>query len=119
MQHGIHWLVTDCKITPHTLSLSPDGGATMRSSPPGYQVKCMECMVLCPHSAFFKYAIVVGVMKMGNIVPRAGLEPTSLAFRASVQLLHIGSLISPLSPRLPVYAAPSLRGQCTHHYTVS
>ena len=25
-----------------------------------------------------------GVMKMGNIVPRAGIEPTSLAFQASV-----------------------------------
>ena len=31
---------------------------------------------------------VVGVMKMGNTVPRAGLEPTSLAFRASVLHLH-------------------------------
>ena len=27
---------------------------------------------------------VVGVMKMGNIVSRMGLEPTSLAFQASV-----------------------------------
>ena len=34
---------------------------------------------------------VVGVMKMGNNVPRAGLKPTSLAFRASVlQLHHVG-----------------------------
>ena len=31
---------------------------------------------------------VVGVMKMGNTVPRAGLEPTSLALRASVLPLH-------------------------------
>ena len=31
---------------------------------------------------------VMRVMKMGNIVPRAGLEPTSLAFRASVPPLH-------------------------------
>ena len=52
---------------------------------------------------------IVGVMKMGNTVPRAGIEPTSLAFRAYVPPLHhIGSLIS---PRLPVYAAPCLRGQ--------
>ena len=28
--------------------------------------------------------IVMGVMKKGNTVPRAGLEPKSLAFRASV-----------------------------------
>ena len=27
---------------------------------------------------------VVGVMKMGNIVPRAGIKPTSLTFQASV-----------------------------------
>ena len=32
--------------------------------------------------------IVVGVMKMGNTVPRVGLEPTSLAFWASVLPLH-------------------------------
>ena len=30
----------------------------------------------------------MGVMKMGNIVPRAGLEPTPLAFWASVLPLH-------------------------------
>ena len=36
-----------------------------------------------------------GVMKMGNNVPRAGLKPISLAFRASVlPLHHIGSLMS-------------------------
>ena len=41
-------------------------------------------------------ASVVGVMKMGNIVPRAGIEPTSLVFPASVLLLHhIGSGMSP------------------------
>ena len=44
---------------------------------------------------------------MGNIVPGAGLEPTSLAFPASVlPLRYVGSLMSPLYPRLPVYAAP-------------
>ena len=33
----------------------------------------------------------MGVTKMGNIVPRAGIGPTSLAFRASVlPLCHIG-----------------------------
>ena len=30
----------------------------------------------------------MGVMKMGNTMPRAGLEPTSLALRASVVSLH-------------------------------
>ena len=45
-------------------------------------------------------------MKMGNIVPRARLEPTSLP------LLHVGSLMSPLYRRPPVYAAPCLRAQC-------
>ena len=45
-------------------------------------------------------------MKMGN-VPRAGLEPTSLAFQASVLLLHqLGSLMSP-----PGYAVSCIRGQ--------
>ena len=50
-----------------------------------------------------------------NTMPRAGFEPTSLAFRASVLPLHnMGSLMS------PVCAAPCLRGKCrllhTHIY---
>ena len=61
---------------------------------------------------YFKF-IVVGMMKMRNIVPRVGLEPTSLAFRASMlPLHHIGSLISSLYPHPPVYATPCLRGSC-------
>ena len=57
--------------------------------------------------------IVAGVMKMGNTMPRAGLKPTSLAFRASVlPLHHVGSLMSQLYPWLPVYAALCLRGKC-------
>ena len=37
----------------------------------------------------------VGVMKIGNIVPRTGIELTSLAFRASVlSLHHVSSLMS-------------------------
>ena len=63
--------------------------------------------------ARFIYTYVVGVTKMGNIVPRVGIEPTSLAFRVSVLPLHdIGSLMSPLCPRQPVYAAACLRSQC-------
>ena len=30
----------------------------------------------------------MGLMKIGNIVPRVGIESTSLAFRANVLLLH-------------------------------
>ena len=59
--------------------------------------------------------IVVGVMKIGNMVPRAGLECTSQAFWASVLPLHcVGFLMSTLCPCLPVYAAPCLRGPCRH-----
>ena len=59
--------------------------------------------------------IVMGEMKMGNIVPIVGIEPTSLALQASVlPLHHAGSLMSSLYQRLPVYAAPCPRGQCRH-----
>ena len=52
-------------------------------------------------------------MKMGNIVPRVGIKPMSPAFQANVLSLHnVGSLMSPLFPRLPVYVVPRLRGQC-------
>ena len=54
----------------------------------------------------------MGVTKVGIIVPRAGFEPTSLAFWVRVlPLPHIGYLMSPLYPCPPVYAAPCLRGQ--------
>ena len=56
---------------------------------------------------------IIGEMKMGNIVARVGIEPTYLAFRASMLPCHyVGSLISPLYPFPPVYAAPCLRDQC-------
>ena len=52
-------------------------------------------------------------MKMGNSAPREEIKSTSLAFRASMlPLHHVGSLMSPIYPCLPVYAAPRLRGQC-------
>ena len=56
-------------------------------------------------------------MKMGNIVPSAEIKPTSLAFQASVlPVQHVGppdvTHHSPLYPRLSVYVAPCLRGQC-------
>ena len=56
----------------------------------------------------------MGEMKMGNIVPRVGIGPTSLAFRASMlPLHHAGFLTSLLYPHPPVYAAPCLRGECS------
>ena len=52
-------------------------------------------------------------MKMGNNVPREVFKPISLAFQASVlPFHHVGSLMSPLYPCLPVYVAPCLRDQC-------
>ena len=61
-----------------------------------------------------EYNSVICAMKMGNIVPRTWLKPTSLAFRANVLLFHhIDSLTSLLYPCPPVYAAPCLRGQCS------
>ena len=55
----------------------------------------------------------MGVTKTVNSVPRAGFGPTSLTFWASVlPLHHIGSLMSSIYPRPPVYSAPCLRCQC-------
>ena len=48
----------------------------------------------------------MGVTQMGNTMPRAGLETTSLAFWASVRPLHqVGTLMSPLYPCPHVYSA--------------
>ena len=56
---------------------------------------------------------VMGVTKIENIVLRAGLKTTSLAFRTSVlRLHHVSSLMSPLYPHPPAYVALYLRGQC-------
>ena len=66
----------------------------------------------CPYTQGM-FVCVVDVMKMGNIVPRAESETTSLVFQASVlPLHHICALMLPLYPR-PVYVAPCLRGQCS------
>ena len=67
----------------------------------------------------FGDAYDVHVMKMGNTVPRVGIEPTSLSLWASVlSLHHIGFLMSPQFPHPLDYAAPCLRGQCRllHQY---
>ena len=57
--------------------------------------------------------IVVGVMKMGNIVPRAGIEPISLAFQVSVLNISPPRLsdVTTLT-MLFVHVAHYLRGQC-------
>ena len=55
---------------------------------------------------------VVGVVKMGNTVPRMGHESSPLEFWAiGLPLNHLGSMMSSLYPRLPVYAAPCLTGR--------
>ena len=59
---------------------------------------------------------VMGMTKMGNIVPRAGLELTSLAFRASVLALHyVGSLMSPLTPTCLYGSLPQRSVQILHY----
>ena len=70
----------------------------------------METLNTIRHTIVRIYNSAMGVTKMGNIVPKAGLYPTSLAFRASIlPLHHVGSVMSPLHPRPPVYAAPCSR----------
>ena len=65
------------------------------------------------HSILVMATSVMGMMKMGNTVPRVGLEPTTLTSHTSViPLHHIGSLMSPLYPHPPVSVALCLRGQC-------
>ena len=56
----------------------------------------------------------MGMMKIGNITPRAGFEPTPLALLASVLTItppRLSGVIT-LSARLPVYVAPCLKGLC-------
>ena len=56
---------------------------------------------------------IMGKMKMGNIVPSTGINPTSLALWASVlPSQHVGYLMSPLFQGPHVYAVPCLTGQC-------
>ena len=40
------------------------------------------------HSIMVMATSVMRMMKMGNIVPRAGIEPTSLAFQGSALPFH-------------------------------
>ena len=75
----------------------------------------MDAVIITTNCFIYNmHIIVMDVMKMGNIVPRVGIEPTSLAFEASILPLHnMGSLMSPQYPHLPFYAGPCLRGQCS------
>ena len=79
---------------------------------------CIDLDLHSPMSLLFYqilrwYISVMGVMKMGNIVPKAGIEPITLVLQPSVlPLHHVGSLMSPLYPHPPVYVAACLRGQC-------
>ena len=70
------------------------------------------------HTACSLYRIMVtatggmGVTKMGNTVPKAGLKPTSLALLASVlSLLNIGFMMSPIYPSHVTFVL-RVRGQC-------
>ena len=63
--------------------------------------------------------VVMGLMKKGNIVPGAGIEPTPLAFQAGVLALHhIVSLMSPLFPWLPVCLCSSLPQRSVQNTTL-
>ena len=48
-----------------------------------YMYVCIQIWIYYM-SNFYLFSIVVGEMKMGNTVPRAGIEPMSLEFQASV-----------------------------------
>ena len=81
-----------------------------------------KCVGLClvgfwfMNFIFAHYACVVGMMKMGNTVPRAGLEPTSLTFRASVlPLHHVGfpDVITIPTPTCLYSSLPQTSGQTT------
>ena len=60
----------------------------------------LKAKYLSPSSPNDIIIIVVGVIKMGNIVPRAGLEHTSLAFLGSLLPLYPDVTIIPMPTRL-------------------
>ena len=52
-------------------------------------------------------------MKVGNIAPRAGIEPTSFAYVATVLTITPPRIPDVIKfPYTPVYAAPCLGSQC-------
>ena len=64
-------------------------------------------------------SIVVGVMKMGNIVSRAELKPTSLAFRARVLPLHHIGFPDVTTIPIPTYLCGSLPQRSEHTTTLT
>ena len=111
--------------------LASEGSADLYTHPPGivrllpFTIAYIQAMALHIHTqgrfnnhSLYRIMVMVtnvmGVMKMGNTVPRVRFKSTSLAFWDSViPLHHMRSLMSPLYPRPPVCAAPCLRGQCS------
>ena len=51
-----------------------------------------NCNVLFPNINNENNIIVMGLMKMENIVSRAGTEPTSLAFQTSVLTIDVNTI---------------------------
>ena len=93
---------------PSTPTVKPNSNATPPYSP--HTTSLIHPHIIINSSSSETNA--VGLMKMGNAVPRAGIKPTSLAFLAIVLLwILVGSLMSPLYPRPPANVAPCLRGQ--------
>ena len=61
------------------------------------QGRCNNHTEQCSDRIMVTETSIMGEMKMGNSVPRAGIEPTSLAFWASVlPLHHVGLDMSPI-----------------------
>ena len=78
----------------------------------GLPVCVCGCQVIGYQVWVMFHVRVMGTLKMGNIVLRAGLELTWLPFWTSVvPLHHIGSMMSPRYPHSTVYAASCLRDQ--------
>ena len=57
------------------------------------------------------YDVVEGMMKVGNILPREGIEPAPLAFRASMLTITPTRVPVVIMLASPAYAARCRRGQ--------
>ena len=71
------------------------------------------------HIFIFSYFhIVVGVMKMGNIVPRTGIEPRSLAFRTSLLTITPPKLVEVTTGPTPMCLSSPLASYIWVHDTI-
>ena len=72
-----------------------------------------EYIYMCIYVCIYIYVCFIGAMKMGNVVPREGSEPTSLAFQAGV-LISSSSRLRDVTtiPTTLTKSARCLRGQC-------